>query len=392
MQVILTPTAVADKFGAGLNGFAGSVPGPPTQLSEQWFDSVQMEIVNVILGQGIALDGLVFDQLKQAIDDYSFVDPTISGSLTIDGGATLFVANTALLRVQSGAAVVLENGSTFAVEGNVTLIASNNTWVWGSSNANDWTINGNVTLGTGGGNAVVTIGADASDTLNVPAQSVFNELATFGPVDAVDLNAIGDVNLGTGVGDKTVTIGVSAADILALNASVDFAVATPATTNGRLVYNNRRFSVGSGATARRIHSPQTVYVVSDTTNASLASISGANLVITITPDEWVYVRISAIQESDTAVEDVKLLIAGANGVDSIAILNGGDGDQAQLVLPTVVTAADRAPTGFTVRWKPSNDVAVPANNVWTIIAQHGITGGAATNVTSRNVFLEVWYE
>jgi hypothetical protein len=183
MQVILTPTAVADKFGAGLNGFAGSVPGPPTQLSEQWFDSVQMELVNVILGQGIALDGLVFDQLKQAIDDYSFVDPTISGSLTIDGGATLFVANTALLRVQSGAAVVLENGSTFAVEGNVTLIASNNTWVWGSSNANDWTINGNVTLGTDASSTQVlhgdvTLGTDAASV-----HEIRGEVGLFGNLD-----------------------------------------------------------------------------------------------------------------------------------------------------------------------------------------------------------------
>ena len=83
MEVILTPTAVPDKFGLGLNGFAGSVPGPPTQLSEQWFDSVQMEIVNVIIGQGIALDGLVFDQMKQALDDYSFVDPHVTSTLTV---------------------------------------------------------------------------------------------------------------------------------------------------------------------------------------------------------------------------------------------------------------------------------------------------------------------
>lgn len=88
MQVIQTPTAVADKFGPGLNGFKGDVPPlpPPTQVSAEWFDSVQQEIVNVIIGQGIALDGLQFDQLKQALDDYAFVgDPSIIGSLTVTG-------------------------------------------------------------------------------------------------------------------------------------------------------------------------------------------------------------------------------------------------------------------------------------------------------------------
>jgi hypothetical protein len=154
MQVILTPTAVADKFGVGLNGFAGSVPGPPTQLSEQWFDSMQMEIVNVILGQGIALDGLQFDQLKQALDDYSFLDPHITSSLSIDAGATLFVLNGGIVDVNAGAAQVFRNGSTVAFESNVTLVCSDNTWVWGSSNANDWTINGNVTLGTDGTNTI----------------------------------------------------------------------------------------------------------------------------------------------------------------------------------------------------------------------------------------------
>jgi hypothetical protein len=87
MQVILTPTAVVDKFGPGLNGFKGDVPPlpPPTQVSPEWFDSVQMEIVNVILGQGIALDGLQFDQLKQALDDYAFLNPSVNGTLTVTG-------------------------------------------------------------------------------------------------------------------------------------------------------------------------------------------------------------------------------------------------------------------------------------------------------------------
>jgi len=115
MQVILTPTAKPDKFGPGINGFA-TFPDPPTQLSPEWFDSVQMEIVNVILGQGIALDGLQFDQLKKAIDNYSFVNPTLTGTMKLAAGAELRVESTAVIRVKSGAFLTCEAGSiaTFA--------------------------------------------------------------------------------------------------------------------------------------------------------------------------------------------------------------------------------------------------------------------------------------
>jgi hypothetical protein len=94
MQVILTPTAVPDLFGPGLNGFTGDVPGPPTQVSPEFFNSVQMEIVNVIVGQGLVLDGLQFDQLKQALDNYAFVgNPSITGKLDVTGGITVTQAS-----------------------------------------------------------------------------------------------------------------------------------------------------------------------------------------------------------------------------------------------------------------------------------------------------------
>ncbi len=89
MQVILTPNAVADMFGPGLHGFKGSVTPPPTELSPEWFNSVQQEIVNVIIGQGIALDGLAFDQLKAAFDNYAFVDITANTITASSTGATI---------------------------------------------------------------------------------------------------------------------------------------------------------------------------------------------------------------------------------------------------------------------------------------------------------------
>ncbi len=118
MQVILTPNAVADLFGPGLNGFTGSVPGPATELSPEWFNSMQMETVNVIIGQGIALDGLQFDQLKQAIDNYTFVDPKISGSLIIQNGAALIVKSGGQLQCDPGSSVTF---STFSTSGPVVI-------------------------------------------------------------------------------------------------------------------------------------------------------------------------------------------------------------------------------------------------------------------------------
>jgi hypothetical protein len=158
MQTILTPTAIPDFFGVGLNGFMGAVPGPPTQVSAEILNSMMQEIINVIIGQGIALDALQFDQLKKAIDDYTFQHPSLAagGTWTIGDGialAELVIANASAIQVESGAGFVLQTGSVFVVNSGVTLNAADNTFVWGTSNANDWTINGNVTLGTDGTSA-----------------------------------------------------------------------------------------------------------------------------------------------------------------------------------------------------------------------------------------------
>jgi hypothetical protein len=129
----------------------------------------------------------------------------ISGTLGVDSAVTfdddLTVAGETALGLASCTSLEVD---TFVVVGTTLAVA------------------GDANLGTGAGNAVVTIGADASDTLNVAAQSVFNELATFGSVDAVDLNAIGDVNIGTGVGNKTVVVGSNASDTLTVEAATTF--------------------------------------------------------------------------------------------------------------------------------------------------------------------------
>jgi len=91
MQRISTPTREVDKFGPGKDGFKGGGPPDATQLEPPWFDNVQEELANVVEGQGEILDGLNLQQVKEAIDDYAFVDPSITGTLTIENGATLDV-------------------------------------------------------------------------------------------------------------------------------------------------------------------------------------------------------------------------------------------------------------------------------------------------------------
>jgi hypothetical protein len=296
VQVILTPTAVADKFGVGLNGFADSVPGPPTQLSEQWFDSVQMEIVNVLVGQGIALDGLQFDQLKQAIDDYAFLDPTITSTLTVDAGAALYIAN--------GGGFVLQNGSTFAVEANVSLFASDNTWVWGSSTGNDWTIHGDVTLGTDGTNLITALGKFASGVEFVGTVLIVGALTTEGAVQLGNDAADGTTVFGPMTCKQNVTIETTkiltgeAIDLQAATGYIApgevrfYSDASPSSTTGVMQFFGRGVAVGLSSVAKRIAIPFDDYVV-DLTGTVSGTATGASVTVTLLTGDVVYVTASA---------------------------------------------------------------------------------------------------
>jgi hypothetical protein len=147
--------------------------GPATAVTTEYLNSVMQEIINVIIGQNIALDGAKFDQLKKAIDDYVFQNPSLAagGTWTIGDGlalAQLVIATASAIQVQSGAGLVLNTGSVFVINTGVTLSCADQTFVWGTSTANDWTINGNVLLGT-----------DGTNTLTVRSVASFNAAATF---------------------------------------------------------------------------------------------------------------------------------------------------------------------------------------------------------------------
>jgi hypothetical protein len=161
MQVILTPTSIANMFGPGLNGFNDNPLLPPTQLSPQWFNSVQQEIVNVCTAGGAALDALQFDQMKQAIDVWTFTDPTITGTVTIEG--------TGALLMETGSTLTAELGTTCVFQGNVVLDVS-------ATFAANCVCDFNDDVNFHGD---VTIGDDGTDTLTVKATSSFEGGATF---------------------------------------------------------------------------------------------------------------------------------------------------------------------------------------------------------------------
>ncbi len=174
MERITTPTAEVDKFGAGKNGFKGGGPPNATQLSPEWFDEVQEEIARVIEGQGIVLDGAQLDQLKQAIDDYIFQDPSIAGTLTVESGATL--------SVESGGEIQLDAGSL--VDGGMTF---------GTGAASTFDVNATAEFE----HAVTCrsncqLGDDAGDAISVLGTTTFQEPATFNKL----LTIIGGIGAG----------------------------------------------------------------------------------------------------------------------------------------------------------------------------------------------------
>lgn len=192
MQVILTPTAVPDLFGPGLNGFKGDTPPlpPATQVSPEWLNSVQQELVNAILDQGYALDSLNLGQLTIALNGWKF-----SGSPEIMSGATLFVRSGGFIQVESGGQITLDASSTFEGSGDFSILASGSFLVGPNADfSNDIDVegaanlNGNVTIGDNATDALVVNSRMASD-LDVNTNSLNNVSRLALSVGVVPLNA-----------------------------------------------------------------------------------------------------------------------------------------------------------------------------------------------------------
>ena len=100
MHRIDTSTAQVDKFGAGKNGFTGGNPQTgelPTALDQDFFDSVQEELCNLIEQAGLTLQKGKRTQLAEAIQKLfssgrllRIVDFSTSGSY-VPGAGTKFI-------------------------------------------------------------------------------------------------------------------------------------------------------------------------------------------------------------------------------------------------------------------------------------------------------------
>jgi hypothetical protein len=116
---INTPTAEADKFGAGKPGFKGGTPGLgilATKLSALFFNHVQEQICRVIEGAGLTLDEENYDQLSDAI-------AAMIADATPTGNFAMLDAVQAFTRAQRYTPVALVDGASIAWDLDVAPMA-----------------------------------------------------------------------------------------------------------------------------------------------------------------------------------------------------------------------------------------------------------------------------
>lgn len=118
MDFIQTANKQVDKFGAGKHGFSAGNPSggiPATNLSPEWCDNIQQELVNVIEGAGITINPASKTQLAQAIQ------AMISGATGNDYKASVRVATTANIASLAGGAPNTVDGISLAVNNRILV-------------------------------------------------------------------------------------------------------------------------------------------------------------------------------------------------------------------------------------------------------------------------------
>lgn len=102
MDFIQTSNKQVDKFGAGKHGFSAGTPGVSlaTFMSNEWCDSVQQELVNVIEGAGVAVSGAALTQVRQATKRLFAGN---IGTITVAGPTALTADNAGLVLVDATA-------------------------------------------------------------------------------------------------------------------------------------------------------------------------------------------------------------------------------------------------------------------------------------------------
>ncbi len=337
--------------------------------------------------------GKVFD----GVGDWNLVgDADIDGQLQV---TSYFIADSVL--AYNG----IVSGTTITAYGNITTYGqlyvgydahfSEDILALGSL-----TIPQNVTLCSGTGSFTCAVGTSSADTFTCNSTATFNAPVTVanGQLFTANGNTVlgnADTDTVTFVAKVTsdLEIGVSETTTLTVNSDTTFTeglfAGVPAvqTTAGKLWYDGSNWRVGNGASVNTLIGVRTDYVVSDDTGAANDDLTGASVTMTITPDEWIFAKIEALQFRTDNATTCNIGIAATNGADTVTILNSGDADQAFSQLPTSTAVNQEHPNAILVRWKPTNDFAVPNNNNWTIYGRHGVSGGT---LTSSNVYLQVW--
>lgn len=162
---------------------------------------------------------------------------------------------------------------------------------------------------------------------------------------------------------------------------------TPASDLGHEQWDGFRKSIGNGTSAQPIHASFERYEASDTANVALADIAGLSVTLTIPKDRLVLIELVVNQKVSLAGQSAKLEIRAVNdlGADPVARLKTGAPDAALSPLPVTVNANERHPNSIAIEWKPSDDIPAPVNDLWTIQAEHGVTGGALLTTTNANL-------
>ncbi len=330
----------------------------------------------------------------------------VVGALTVGGNSTLgnAIGDTCAVSgpLSVGGTLGVTGVSTFTgavvCNGNVTLgnAAGDVITVTGTMTvAQDLTLTSGIIVNGGG-----ALGNAAGDIWTVGGTTTFNAPVTV--ANGQTFTANGNTVLGNADTD-TVTfvakitsdleIGIAETTELTINSDTTFTqgffVGLPnvQATAGKVGYDGSNLIIGNGASVNDIKGVRTDYVVSDDTGSTFDDLTGASVTMTITPDAWIFAKVEAKQLRTDNASTCNLGLAATNGADTITILNNGDADQALSTLPPATAVDQTHPNAIVVRWKPTNDFAVPANNNWTIYARHGVSAGT---VTSSNVYLQVW--
>lgn len=353
---ISSPTAIPDLFGPGKNGFG---LGPPTTaLNPPWFNGVQEAVVRTIEYAGLVPDALDFDQFTNAIASFPFLNPNVTGDLTITNGARILIVSGGLSCVQTGGAGKWENGSTLVVESNVTFFWADNTIEFGSTVANDWTVHGEVTLCTDGTNTLTilagttVVGTTGADTFTVNAVSQFNENVT---LEATKLLTAKQIDA------------IDNAGYLAAGEVRFYEDTNPAFTQGFLQWDGSDLRLGATGVAHIIPSHRDGWVAGDVATVNAIDNTGASASLVMRNGESCIVTMSMETSNNTVGLNINMRI------EANAVIIGGSAQRYQPSLGGVYQTATR-----TVQYTAGVDATV------VFLARHGAVAGTTT---SRNIHI-----